>query len=204
MAKENSTNKIMAIALIIVLLIAAIVVIYVNLPKEDTKDENDQTETPQVSLNITYGDQTVKYTFEDIVEMENISGTGRYLKASPFFSSGTIIIVPAMNETSNQYTGVKISKIIENIDNLPEIYNVTVSAPDGYSTTFNSTEINGEMITYNESGNESLNDVSVILAYKKDGEYLEEKGPLMVAIIGNEPISLSNQWVSNVFDIEII
>jgi hypothetical protein len=114
------------------------------------------------------------------------------------------MIIPPMNETANEYTGVKISTIIENIENLPERYNVTISAPDGYGATLNNTEINGNMVTYTEDGNETNPDLSVIIAYKQNGEYLsEDDGPLMVAIVGDEPISLSNIWVSNVVLIEI-
>jgi len=41
-------------------------------------------------------------------------------------------------------------------------------------------------------------DLSVVLAYKQNGEYLlEDDGPLLVAIVGDEPISISNIWVSN-------
>ena len=177
MVEKNNTNKMLTIGLVIIIAIAAIVLIYVNLPQQDKTNQdtknNKEKETPNISLNISYEEQKLQYTLEDMEKMENTSGTARYLKASPFFSSGTIIIIPPTNESANQYTGVKISKIIENIENLPETYNVTVSAPDGYSTTFNYTEINGNMITYNETGNQSFNEISVIIAYKKDGEYIE-------------------------------
>ncbi|PNX48295.1 MAG: hypothetical protein BV457_04030 [Thermoplasmata archaeon M9B1D] len=207
------TNKILTIFLAVIICVAAVVLLYVNLPKdgtsEDNADENDNTNNnetvePVILLKVIYNNTQNKYTLEDLENFSSTTGTARYMKASLFFSSGTIMIIPPMNETANEYTGVKISTIIENIENLPERYNVTISARDGYGATLNNTEINGNMVTYTDDGNETNPDLSVILAYKQNGEYLsEDDGPLMVAIVGDEPISLSNIWVSNVVLIEI-
>ena len=209
------TNRILTIFLAVIICIAAVVLLYVNLPKDGTSDDNadedandntnnNETVEPVILLTVIYNNTQNEYTLEDLENFSSTTGTARYMKASLFFSSGTIMIIPPMNETANEYTGVKISTIIENIENLPERYNVTISAPDGYGTTLNNTEINGNMVTYTEDGNETNPDLSVILAYKQNGEYLsDDDGPLMVAIVGDEPISLSNIWVSNVVLIEI-
>jgi len=209
------TNRILTIFLAVIICIAAVVLLYVNLPKDGTSDDNadedandntnnNETVEPVILLTVIYNNTQNEYTLEDLENFSSTTGTARYMKASLFFSSGTIMIIPPMNETANEYTGVKISTIIENIENLPERYNVTISAPDGYGATLNNTEINGNMVTYTEDGNETNPDLSVILAYKQNGEYLsEDDGPLMVAIVGDEPISLSNIWVSNVVLIEI-
>lgn len=207
------TNNILTIFLAVIICIAAVVLLYVNLPKDGTSDynadendnaNNNETVEPVILLTVTYNDTQNEYTLEDLENFSSTTGTARYMKASLFFSSGTIMIIPPMNETAKEYTGVKISTIIENIENLPGRYNVTISAPDGYGATLNNTEINGNMVTYTEDGNETNPDLSVILAYKQNGEYLsEDDGPLMVAIVGDEPISLSNIWVSNVVLIEI-
>jgi len=217
MTKEDTSSKMLTIILAIIISIAAIVFLYVNLPQDKTEDEtgdggtkdgdtgDSETEEPEVVLTVTYNDTDYQYTFSEIENLSFTTGTARYLKASPFKNSGTIIIKPPMNETANQYMGVEISTILEDIDNLPDTYNLTLSAPDGYDTIFSNTEIEGDMITYNETGNETNAEVSVILAYKQDGEHLpEEDGTLRVAIVGDEPISLSNRWVSNVVLIEVI
>ena len=207
------TNKILTIFLAVIICIAAVVLLYVNLPKDETSDDNadendntnnNETLEPVILLTVIYNNTQNEYTLEDLENFSSTTGTARYMKANPYFSSGTIIIIPPMNETANEYSGVKISAIIENIENLPERYNVTISAPDGYGTTLNNTEINGNMVTYTEDGNETAANISVILAYKQNGEYLsDDDGPLMVAIVGDEPISLSDIWVSNVVLIEI-
>lgn len=189
MAKEDMTSKMLAIILVVVISIAAIVVLYVNLPQEneaedgttdgqtddtvdDTTDETEDNESviPETLLTVTYNNTDYEYTFSEIENFTKTTGTARYLKASPFFSSGTIIIVPPMNETANQYTGVKVQAILEQIEELPESYNVSLAAPDGYDTDFNSTEINGDVTTYNETGNETNVEASIILAYKQNGE----------------------------------
>jgi hypothetical protein len=205
------TNKIITIFLVVIVCIAAIVLLYISLPKDKTTNnttdgtkDNNQTEEPAVLITVKYNNTQNEYTLEDLENFTSTTGTARYIKASLFFSSGTIIITPPMNESANPYTGVKISTIVENIENLPAKYNLTLSAQDGYRTTFNNTQINGDLITYTVNGNETTVDLSVILAYKQNGEYLsEDDGPLMVAIVGDEPISLSNLWVSNVVLIEI-
>ncbi len=210
MAEENS-NKMITIALAVIICIAAIALLYVNLPANDTNDNTDnntndgnESEEPPVLLTVTYNDSENEYTLEELESYTSTTGTARKLKASPFFSSGTIIISPEMNETAEQYTGIKISTILADVTNVPETYNVTISAPDGYSKTLSKSEINGEITTYNETGNETDLEVSVILAYKENGEYLSEDSPLKIAIIGDEePISLSNIWVSDVVLLEI-
>lgn len=216
MAEKKNTNKILTIGLVLILAIAAIVVIYVNLPQEKSETDNqtggessddtsdNDTEKPNTTLVVTYNNTEYEYNFEELENLQSTTGTARTLKSRPFFKSNSIIIEPPMNETANQYTGVEISKIIENVQNLPETYNVTLYAPDDYNTTFNNSELKGNTITYNETGNETQVEVSVILAYKQNGEYLpEDDGPLMVAIIGEEPISLSNSWVKSVVSIDI-
>lgn len=211
MAEKKQTTKMLTIGLVIVIAIATIVMIYVNLPKEtiddETKDDqinDNEIEKPTVQLNVTYNNTEYTYNFTNIENLESTTGTARYLKASPFFKTGTIIISPEMNESAYQYTGVKISTLLQDIQNLPETYNVTLSAPDGYSTTLNNSEIAGNLVTYTENGNETDVEVSVILSYKKNGEYLpDDEATLRVAVVGDEPISLSNLWVSNVVNIEI-
>ena len=213
MAEKNNQNKIITITLAIIICLAAIVLLYVNLPdgSSDTDDETtddtnggDEVEELSVVLTVTYGETENEYTLGELENFTSTTGTARKLKASPFFSTGTIMISPEMTEQANQYTGVKISTIINEISNLPETYNVTISAPDGYDTTLNNSEINGNMVTYNETGNETYIDISVILAYKENEEYLSDDAPLKVAIVGDEPVSLSNIWVSDVVLIEIV
>jgi len=216
MAEKKNTNKILTIGIVLILAIAAIVVIYVNLPQEKSENDNqtggefsddtsdNDTEKPNTTLVVNYNNTEYEYNFEELENLQSTTGTARTLKSRPFFKSNSIIIEPPMNETADQYTGVEISKIIENVQNLPETYNVTLYAPDDYNTTFNNSELEGNIITYNETGNETQVEVSVILAYKQNGEYLpEDDGSLMVAIVGEEPISLSNIWVKSVVSIDI-
>ena len=211
MAEKNNSNKMITIALIAIICLAAMILLYVNLPdSEKTSDDinenidEETVEKPIVNLSIIYDDQSITYSFDEIESMQSETGTSRYLKASPFFKDGQIIIKPDINESANQYTGVKITKLIENIEKLPDNYNVTISAPDGFDTTLSKEQVEGNMTVYNETGVESYADVIPILAYKQGSDYLdEEDGVLMVAIIGEEPITLSNIWVSNVVKIEI-
>jgi len=206
MTQENISNKMLTTALIVIIILAAIVVVYVNLYNNGEKtddDNNNQIQLPSVNLSISYGSQQINYDFEDIQDMEYVTGTSRYIKASPYFKDGIVIINPPLNESANEYTGVKISTLVDKLDNLPESYNVTISALD-YSTVLTNEEINGNISLFDENGILQDAESSVILAYKKDGEYLaDDKGALMIAVVGDEVISLSNIWVSQVIDIEV-
>jgi hypothetical protein len=104
------------------------------------------------------------------------------------------------------FTGVKFSTLISQIDSLPKNYNITVTASDGWTSEFTKDQINGEIELYNETGEKiEEGNATMTLAYIEDNEYINENdGPLRIAFIGENVITASNLWSKAVEIIEII
>ena len=101
----------------------------------------------------------------------------------------------------------EFTTLINQMEDLPENYNITVTASDGWTTEFTMDQVYGEIDLYNETGDiieEGI--VTMILAYKEDGEYINdlEVGPLRIAFIGEDVITSSSLWSKMVESIEII
>lgn len=199
MTDVKSKNKIITIALTIVILIAVITIIYVNLPKDD--ETNDKTTNGEVNtvLTLTFGNEIKNYTLQDLEIFETFTGKGTYIRVG---------WLPEVKlEGPFNFTGIKFSTILEEIDNLPNNYSISVYSSDNKTTEYNQSTINGQVSIYNESGDISeYGGVTMILAYKKDGEYLTdpEEGPFRIAFINDGKITASNLWARMVYSIEII
>ncbi|KYK30621.1 MAG: hypothetical protein AYK22_03305 [Thermoplasmatales archaeon SG8-52-3] len=196
---KNNKYKIITIALSIIILAAIFTIIYVNLPKEeDTNDKKTNGEKQNI-FTITYGDEIINYTIEDIEKFEEFTGTGTYIK--------TGWLPDVSLEGPFNFTGVKVNTILNQIDNLPNNYTVNITSSDGWTTNFNLNTINGQVSIYNESGNiTQTGGVTMILAYKQEGKYLNESndGPLRVAFIDGDKITSSKLWTKWVISFEII
>jgi len=209
MAKENGSNKIITIALAIIITFAAIAIIYVNLPEgtkttddtdDETQDETEDEEEPEdVILTITYESEIYEYSLSDLEDMESYIGSGSYIK--------TKALPEVIINGPYTFTGIKFTTLMDQIDDIPKNYNITVTATDGWNSEYTMSQINGNVDTYNETGNITEGDtVIMILAYKEDGEYItdEEIGPLRIAFLGEDVITASNLWSKMVESIEIV
>ncbi|RLF36428.1 MAG: hypothetical protein DRM99_02755 [Thermoplasmata archaeon] len=202
----NKNEKIITIALAIVISLAAVTIIYVNLPQKDnlSGQNNIATETPSNNeettlLIVSFEGEQKNYTLSDLEQLEEYSGNGSYIKTK--LLPDTVIIKGPYN-----FTGVKVSTLLDDFDNLPENYNITVTASDGWSKEFTKDNVNGVIDVYNETG-EIIGDSSatMVLAYKENGEYLtnDTGGPLRIVFVGDNVITASNLWVKMVVSIEI-
>ena len=142
--------------------------------------------------------------------MESYSGMGRYIKTKLLPDS---VVISDIHE----YTGVRITTLLEEIPNLPDNYNISVISEDGW-TYIN--ELRDELkalpnlnvvVAYgNIRDIISTETVVMILAYKEDGLYYSEIdpeneiGPLRVAFVGDNVITSSSLWSKMVVSIEII
>ena len=208
---EKNTNKIITIVLAIIITFAALTVLYINLPEENKKtsddsdgDVQDDTDDEDVNeqeviLTITYDSDEKEYTLSELEELESFSGSGSYIKIRAL--PEVIINGPF------SFTGVKFTTLMGQFENLPENYNITVIATDGWTSEYTMSQIEGNVDVYNETGNITENEeVAMILAYKEDGEYItdEEVGPLRIAFLGDNLITGSNLWSKMVETIEIV
>jgi hypothetical protein len=199
---EKKDSKLITILLAIIIIIAIIALVYANLPEEETKEDNDNNNDiipiGEEILSIIYESQKTNFTLSELEALEAYSGSGSYLKIGAL---PDIIIDGPYN-----FTGVKFSTLISQIDSLPKNYNITVTASDGWTSEFTKDQINGDIELYNETGEKiEEGNATMTLAYIEDNEYINENdGPLRIAFIGENVITASNLWSKAVEIIEII
>ena len=208
---SEKTNKMITIVLALLITVAALTIIYVNLPQENDNDttdntpskNNDQnnTQNEEKILTVTYENEKTNYTLEELEELESFTASGSYVKTK--LLPDTVVINGPWN-----FTGVKITTILDEFSNLPENYNITVTSSDGWTSTYTYNQTQGNVNFYETDGNLTEDaSATMILAYKEEGEYLtvgdDEPGPLRIAFIGSKPITESNLWSNKVVSIEI-
>ena len=216
MAKEEPYNKLITLFLAIVICLAAITILYVNLPDsqdedstddgtEDTNDDNnDNDEEESVILTISYGTESYEYTLSELEDLEAYDGNGKYLKVGAL-DQGSVIVKGPYN-----YTGIKMTTLLDKFDSLPEEYNVTVTATDGWENEYTKDQVNGNVDFYNETTGEIVEEgtTTMLLAYKEDGEYLEVgeglPGPTRFVFVSEDSTTGSNIWAKMVESIEIV
>ena len=206
MAKENNTNKKITAFLVIIILIAAFTYLFINLPDDNSKNENtsDQTggeePTEEIGpiLTVTFKGVQTNYTLEELESLESFTAKATMIKTG---------WLPTINfEGPNLYTGVKFSTLLNQIEDLPENYSINVISNDSKITKYNMSKIQGNIDIYNESGVIINNSgATMILAYKIDGEYFtqEDTRPLRVVFCHNNMTS-SDLWAKMVISIEVI
>jgi len=192
--KADTYTKYIAILLAIIFIIAGCVYIYVNLPQ---KEENEEQPTPnqETLLTVVYGSDSFNYTLEDLMHFEVMTGEGGYRK-----SSGTIV-------GPDNYTGVSVIEILNSIDSLPDNYTLEAFDKDGPYRNYSMDQINGHVIVYNESGNETGN-LTMIIAYEENGVLLNDTlgGPLRIIFVDDKG-SITNSaglWAKWLVKLEIL
>jgi hypothetical protein len=211
MAKNTKENRIMTIALTAILIVAGIAVVYVSMTSDEDKnvddgekttpDQNQTVNTSQILLSVKYGNDYSNYSLENIENLTEITGPVKYLKMRALPT--TVIVDGPYN-----YTGVSMVDLLDDAFVLPDSYNVTVTASDGWETDYSYDEVQGNVMSYNEStGNESgIVQGTMLLAFKEDGAYLNEStgGPLKIVFTGDNYIFSSRTTSKYVVEIDII
>jgi hypothetical protein len=207
-------------ALAIVIVIALGVFAYTNLidpndntnndTKEDESDDSsdDNTESDSIDeeivLTIIHQGTNYTYTLSDLESLETYTGTGRYIKTRLLPDSVVL-------GTIYNYTGIRITSLLEDVNVSFEEYQLTINASDGWTTTYSMNETQGNVDVYNETGSIVENKAAVmIVAYKEDGEYYSEIdpeneiGPLRIAFVGDDtPITSSGLWAKSIVTITL-
>ena len=210
------TNRILTIFLAVIICIAAVVLLYVSLPKDETTDDtsdgdttngetdDNETEEPITVLTVIYDDEQTEYTLEELELMDNITGYGGYRTSYP------------MIKGQGTYTGVPITELVELAAGDITNYSLFVIANEEgeiQNQTYNYTTIQGNINIYNSTNASDetpieIGGVTMIVCYEKDGEYLDEDsdGKLKIAFVNEneEKITASGLWWKFVVSIEII
>lgn len=213
MPTEIKSNKIITIVLAVIITLAAITVIYINLPQnkgnEKTSGENNGQQgggnetTEPVILTVTYGDKQINYTLN---ELENLTSyTGRGGRRTNF---------PKIEGQGN-YTGVPVITLVELTAG--DIENYSIIATSNYkgrieNKTYNYSYILGNVDIYNLSNSSDSTPIgkgglTMVIAYKYEGNYLNESddGKLRIAFLDeNESITYSQLWYKSVISLEIL
>jgi len=193
MTEKNNTNKILTIVLAVIICVSAIVLLYINLPKDETTD-NNQTEEPVTVLTVIYRDEKINYTMDEVKAMTSYTGEGAKINKK-------LIITGPYN-----FTGVKISTFLSELEDLPTNYSINTTSSDGYSQHYTYEQIQGTVEKLNETrvliGNSSL---TMIIAYMREGEEItdSEDGPLMIVFV-DDYYTDSGLWAKQLVLIEII
>ncbi len=196
MVIKNISYKIITIVLALIIIIAAITIIYTSLPKNENETENTNGNQQEngIVLRMLYNDTYKNYALDQLQELESLTGSGGYINA--------------INVTSGPYelTGVSISTLLEQFDILSENYSINVKAIDNYSRIFNLSYINGDIPVFNDTGEQiGIGDAIMIINYKENGDYLADSdGPLRLAFIYEDGFTSSKIWIKQVVSILII
>lgn len=214
MVEEKIINKLITTILAITIIIAAVVILYVNLPEENNEiksddetgqeeeeeqeEEEPEEEEPEFVFNLTFEENQTSYTLEELEALEPYSCTATLIKIG-FLPEVAI-------EGPNEFTGIKISTLLDQIDNLPGNYNISVKTSDGWIVEYNMSEVEGNLDIYNESGVIVNNTgATMMLAYKMNGENLiDGEGPLRIIFCHDELYTPSLYWTKMVISIEVL
>jgi hypothetical protein len=171
--------------LMLVPLVPATTMTYTSL---DTNENAPQSTT---ILTLTYNDEHVYLSPEDLLAFDSITGNGGRLKVT-----GTI-------SGPYTYTGVLISILAQELSSMPSEYSMVAIADDGYTISYTSDEIAGNTMVYDLEGEEiGIGGVSMILATSEDGDQ-DYPGAYRICFVNDdEPITDSALWAKYVVELE--
>jgi hypothetical protein len=131
---------------------------------------------------------------DEIKGLPSISGYGGYKK-----STGTLV-------GPYNYTGVTILYLLGQSGLLLENYSIEVISDDGYKTTFNRTEVEGQFLGYNMTTGDNVGVITctLVLAYQEEGESLEVGGPLRIVTLNDTYFTDGRYWSKSVVEIRLI
>jgi len=199
MPTENKSNKIITMVLALIIIVAAVTILYISLPQEKEKSGGTQTPVQATILTVVYGDEQVNYTLQQLENLTSYTGSGGYIKVGML--PDQVVIDGPFN-----CIGVKITTLLSHDFNLPYNYSIAVKATDNQTKEYyyNLSQINGNANVYNESGIPNYTgSMTTILAYKIDGDYITDKGPLWIAFLDEGKITSSRLWTKMVYYIKI-
>ncbi len=155
---------------------------FANTFADSNKIENITVTESQSVFNVAneiftlnYNGQQKSYSLQDLQAFESITGTGGRIRVTGSVSG------------PYEYTGVPIFSLIEEFSPHPETFDMVTISKDGYTVDFSYDQIKGNVMVYDEHGNElGIGSVTMILAYAEDDEPLIHGGPLRIAWVNDD------------------
>ena len=174
---------------------------YSNADANATTDPNPSAAGPQWVSNVirievleNLYNSTLQLSETFLRTLPSISGEGGYLK-----TSGEIV-------GPFNFTGVRLSILVQLFDEVPEDYVIIGRAGDGHSVEYTKAIVEGDVNGYTPTKDslESINSTMVI-AYEEEGNPITEGGPLKIVFL-NEDGNLTDgfRWLKDVESITIM
>ncbi len=148
-----------------------------------------------IALTLIGNGNTKTYTLDEILAFENYTGYGGTKN-----SIGNIA-------NYNQYVGVPILSLLDDIGGMTTDYILRATASDDYTQDYTYSMVNGNVTTYdNQTGVDlGYNVLNMVLIYEIVGEGPVTDGPLRIAFLS--PVGYltdSNLWAKLVVKLELI
>ncbi len=148
-----------------------------------------------VILNVMRNDVVQSYTLSDLLAMPSVTGAGGYKK-----TTGTLV-------GPYTYTGVLVEYVLNQTGDLPAEYTIEVVASDGYTTHYNSSQVEGIFNAYNGTTGElvGVRSFDLVLAYYQSGNAITDGGPLRAAALNADGYFTDGSfWAKYVMNITIV
>ncbi len=199
---STNINKIIGAIIAIAIIISIIVLLYVNLPKQT--DSNSEDNIPPESnppiFTLIYDDEQINYTMALLERLEPYTAKGGYRTQSGFIKG------------LGNYTGVNITTLVDNFQEIPAQYSLQVTDEDGEKMKYNYTTISGQVDIYNPENTSDPNPIgtgnmTMVLAYQFEGGWLNESndGKLKIVFLDEQgSITKASLWWKKVVSIRII
>ncbi len=201
----NKSNRLISVVLVLVIVCAVGVLVYTNLPPNNTTPtpSGGTNETRVPIMTIRYNTEEKNYTLQEIEAMPSYTGKGGYRTS-----------FPAIRGVGN-YTGITIHTLLNQFSDLPNNYSLNVTS--NYqgkieNKTFNYSMILGNVDIYNPQNASDQNPIgnnglTMVLAYKFEGNYLNESadGKLKIVFLDDiGSITSAGLWWKSVVSIYVI
>jgi hypothetical protein len=185
------TDKILIGVFVVVIVAAAAIYTYTRF--DDDGDDTENNGIAEVALTVSYGGGTWEYSIDDLRDMEAYCGSGGMSTRGGIRPPGN-------------YTGVRFETLLQDIgvDDAAAI-EANVAAVDGYSKTFEADALLGNVTVYDATGNETNGTVTLVVAYKENGEPIPaDDGPLRLAFVSEQPLfTSSSYWIKQLTTIAV-
>lgn len=215
MIEEKPQNKIITLALVLIILLAIIVIVYTNLPRvnDNSNEKNsDESNNDNVIFSLIWQQESesglqekmANFTLDELENKTVLEGYGGYRTNFPVIKGQGIYkgipIILLVNNTIGPLSNYSI-RVTSNEDGLIENVTYDYQQIIGNIDIYNSTNASDE--TPIDKGN-----VTMILCYRYQDEYLDEEkeGKLKIGFINTEKelITKSSLWWKYVISIEVI
>lgn len=184
-AKNKFNKKLLAIAVIIIVVVA----VGISWLVYTQSSNNPKSNVVLPALNLTLigaNGQQKTLDSSELAALKSYTATGGYVNEK----NATYV---------GNFTGVPILTLLNLVGGITNGENVTVTASDGYQTTFTYQQVQGQGLnTYDPTTRavvQPSQSLTVIVAYYCNGTSLSsDKGPLTVAIVGPQGLFTNGFW----------